>query len=146
MSDNSLLTSRPVTRATAAARGASNYVQTAFTAPARGRALDSESASDQKLLTPEKACGRHRSPHGGDLGVDPFTTNDPWNPASLQLSPAILEAKQRLQAMRAILVEVPPLFVGVDNPQPSNADLMAKLDRMMGAMALKEDAHLARRS
>ena len=143
MSDTSSLTSRPVTRATAAARGASNYAQTAFSAPARGRALDSDSASDQKLLTPERAGGRHRSPHGGDLGVDPFTTNDPWNPASLQLSPAILQAKQRLQAMRANLVEIPPFLVGVDNPQPSNADLMAKLDRMMGAMALKEDVHLA---
>ena len=143
MSETSSLTSRPVTRATAAARGASNYAQTAFTAPARGRALDSESPSDQKLLTPERAGGRHRSPHGGDLGVDPFTTNDPWNPASLQLSLAILEAKQRLQAMRANLVEIPPFLVGVDNPQPSNSDLMAKLDRMMGAMALKEDVPLA---
>ena len=106
---------RPVTRATAAARSASNYTQTAFTAPARGRALDSESPSDQKLLTPERAGGRHRSPHGGDLGVDPFTANDPWNSASLQLSPAILGAKQRLQAMRANLIDIPTFPAGGDN-------------------------------
>ena len=131
MSDPSSLTSRPVTRATAAARGASNYAQTAFTAPARDRALDSESPSDQKLLTPERAGGRHRSPHGGDAATDPFLANDPWNLVNLQLSPAILRAKHRVQAMRASLVAVLPLPGGTGDSQPSNADIMAKLDRMM---------------
>ena len=90
MSDTGSLTSQPVTRATAAARGASNYAQTAFTALARRRALERESAVEQKMLTPERAGGRHRSPHGGDLGIDPFSANDPWNSVSLQLSPAII--------------------------------------------------------
>ena len=72
------------------------------------------------------------------MGVDSL-----WNSASLHFSPAILEAKQRLQVMRANVVEILPLFVGVDNPQPSNADLIAKFDRMMGAMVLKDDVHLA---
>ena len=35
------------------------------------------------------------------------------------------------------------MFTGGDNSQPSNADLIAKLDLMMGAMAFKEDVHLA---
>ena len=36
-----------------------------------------------------------------------------------------------------------PTFPGSEPGQPSNADLMAKLDRMMGAMALKEDVQIA---
>ena len=43
--------------------------------PARGRALDS--STDAKLMTPERAGGRHRSPHGGDAATDPFLPNDP---------------------------------------------------------------------
>ena len=53
-------------------------------------------------MTPERAGGRDRSPHGGH--VDLLVVADPWNAASLQLSPAILEAKQRVQAMRATFV------------------------------------------
>ena len=114
-----------------------------FTVPTRGRALDAEGLLDHKLTTPERAGGRHRSPHGGDGGTeDPFVTSDPWKANQVQLSPAILEAKHRLIAMRASLSEVPK-FPGNEVGQPSNADLMAKLNRMMGAMALKENVQIA---
>ena len=88
-------------------------------------------------MTPERAGGRHRSPHGGDgTAVDPFVTSDPWKSKHLQLSPAILKAKHQSIAMRASLSDAPAL-PSADPGQPSNADLIAKLDRMMGAMALK---------
>ena len=143
MSDT-YVASRPITRGVAAAaRSASNYAQNAFTAPARGRALDVAVESDSKLMTPERAGGRHRSPHGGDGNIDPFMTEDPWKSSSLQLSPAIIEAKRRVQMMRDTCGQAPPFPSETDNVQPSNADLMAKLDRMMGAMALTEDVHVA---
>ena len=48
MSDAGVV-SRPITRGVAAiARSASNYAQNAYTAPARGRALDAKSESDSK--------------------------------------------------------------------------------------------------
>ncbi len=58
------------------------------------------------------------------------------------MSPEIVLAKQPVQAMRAELAPVPPLPSG-EAAQPSNADLMAKLERMAGAMALKEDVQVA---
>ena len=98
---NTGVASRPITRGVAAAaRSASNYAQNAFTAPARGLALDAAVESDSKLMTPERAGGRHRSPHGGDGNIDPFVKEDPWKSPSLQLSPAIIEAKRRVQMMR----------------------------------------------
>ena len=102
-----------------------------------------ESQTDAKLLTPERAGGRHRSPHGRDGDAeDPLTSSDPWKSKDLQLSPAILDAKRRVHAMRESLTDV-PTFPGSEPGQPSNADLMAKLDRMMGSMALKEDVQIA---
>ena len=68
----------------------------------------------------------------------PIHTPGPLN----ELSPEIVLAKQRVQAMRAELAPVPPLPSG-EAAQPSNADLMAKLERMAGAMALKEDVQVA---
>ena len=49
--------------------------------PARGRALDS--STDAKLMTPERAGGRHRSPHGGEVATDPFLAIDHWNSVNL---------------------------------------------------------------
>ena len=46
------------------------------------------------VSTPERAGGRHRSPHGGD-GADPLTTRDPWQHSHVNLSPAITRAKRR---------------------------------------------------
>ena len=109
----------------------------------RAVVLDAAAEPDSKLMTPERAGGRHRSPHGGDGNIDPFMTEDPWKSSSLQLSPAIIEAKRRVQMMRDTFVQAPPFPSETNNVQPSNADLMAKLDRMMGAMALKEDVHVA---
>ena len=76
-------------------------------------------------------------------GVATFNVATPASVPLAQLSPQIVEAKQRLQSMRAALAEVPPLPTGGEGSQPTNADLMAKLDRMMGAMALKEDVQVA---
>ena len=79
MSDATSTLTRPVTRSTAAARNVLNYAQVSFTAPSRGRTVDGGTNLEQKLLTPERAGGRHRSPHGGDgSAVDPFMTADPW--------------------------------------------------------------------
>ena len=44
--------------------------------------------------------------------------------------------------MRSSLTEV-TAFPSAGGDQPTNADLMAKLDRMMGAMALKENVQVA---
>ena len=143
MSEANSTMTRPVTRSTAAARSVSNYAQVSFTAPSRGRTIDGDTILEQKLLTPQRAGGRHRSPHGGDgSAVDPFMTADLWKSAHLQLSPAILDAKHRLIAVRASLSETPAL-PGSDPVQPSNADLMEKLDRMMNAMALKQKVQIA---
>ena len=97
-----------------------------------------ERSVEQQLLTPDRAGRRQRS--ADQVGaLDPLTLNDPWQ-SHVQLSPAILQAKQRLSAMRANLVETPP-FPGESGP--TNADIMTKLDRMMNAMALKEDVQVA---
>ena len=65
-----------------------------------------ERSVEQHLLTPDRAARRQRS--ADQVGaLDPLTLNDPWQ-SHMQLSPAILQAKQRLSAMRANLVETPP--------------------------------------
>ena len=99
MSDTGSVASRPVTRCAAAARGAAKYAQIKFTALTRGRALETNTLLVQKMMTPERAGASHQSPHGGDGAVDPLLTNDPWNSSNVQLSPAIIEAKHRVQAM-----------------------------------------------
>ncbi len=84
-------------------------------------------------------------------GVATYNVATPAPAPFTQLSPQIAEAKQRLHAMRAALAEVPPLPAGeaekgpedAEGSHPTNADLMAKLDSMMGAMALKEDVQVA---
>ena len=113
--------------------------QVSFTAPSRGRTSEGDAS---QLLTPERAGGSHRSPRGGDgSAVDPFMSSDPWKSAHLHLSPAILKAKHRLIAMRASVSEFPHV-PGADPGQPSNADLMEKINRRMGAMALKENVQI----
>ena len=78
----------------------------------------------------------------GNVQVDPLISADPWRPAHLELSPEIVEAKQRLIAMRSSLTEV-PAFPSAGGGQQTNADLISKLDRMMGVMALKEHVQVA---
>ena len=118
MSDTGVA-SRPITRGVAsAARTASHYAQNAFTAPARGRALDAPDEPDSTLMTPERAGGRHRSPHGGDGDIDQFLTQDPWKSLSLQLSTAIIEAKRRVQMMRDTFLQAPPFPPETKDVQP----------------------------
>ena len=93
-------------------------------------------------MTPERAGGRHRSPHGGVGAIDALSANNPWHSSNLKLPLAIIKAKHRAQAMGAAFVQALPFPSDADNA-PLNAHLMAKLNRVMGAMALKEDVHVA---
>ena len=130
--------------ATAAAHGELNFAQTPFTASSRGRAVENDCLSDHTSMTPERAGVRHHSPHGGDGAIDPLSTKDLRNSLNLKLSHTLSKQKHRVQDMSVTSVEAPPFPGGGDSAQPSNADLIAKLKRMMGAMALKEDVHIAR--
>ena len=62
--------------------------------------------------------------------------------AHLKLFPAIVETDQLFVAMRSSLTDA-PAFPSIGSYQPTHADLMAKLNRKMSAMALKEDVQEA---